>query len=116
MPQAAAERAQEVVSQQWGEGLVRSWSDWYEMPERIGAKIAKLIGAQADEVIVADSTTVNLYKLVLAALQARKGRTDVVTDDLNFPSDIYAISSALSGGEWGEGRGESQNELRSAHS
>jgi len=97
MPKQAAARAQQVVEEQWGEGLVRSWSDWYHMPERIGAKIAELIGAQPDEVIVADSTTVNLYKLVLSAAKGRPGRTEIVTDDLNFPSDVYAILSALQG-------------------
>lgn len=95
MPKAASERAKEVIDEQWGEGLVRSWAEWFELPEKIGAKIAKLIGAQPDEVIVADSTTVNLFKLVMAAMWARKGRTEVVTDDLNFPSDFYAIMGAL---------------------
>jgi len=89
-------RMREAVDRQWGERLIRAWGDgWFGAPQRIGSKIAELLGAAADEVIVADSTSVNLFKLVMAALQARPGRTRVVTDELNFPSDLYVLRGAL---------------------
>ena len=96
LPRRSVDRIRDLVDRQWGQGLVRAWSDgWFGAPQRLGAKIAQLLGAHADEVIVADSTSVNLFKLALAALRARPGRTKVVTDDLNFPSDIYVLQSAL---------------------
>lgn len=96
LPKAAAALSGELVERQWGERLIRSWNDsWFEMPQRVGAKIARLLGAAADEVVVADSTSVNLFKLTVAALQARPGRRRLVTDELNFPSDLYVLQSAL---------------------
>lgn len=96
LPKAAAEMAQEIVQQQWGSRLIRSWNEgWLTAPERVGAKIARLIGAQPDEVIVADSTSVNLFKLTIAALRHQQGRTRILTDDLNFPSDLYILQGAL---------------------
>jgi len=96
LPRAAAELSRELVERQWGEQLIRSWNEsWFDLPERIGTKIARVIGAGADEVIVADSTSVNLFKLTVAALQARPGRRHIVSDALNFPSDVYVLRSAL---------------------
>src|SRR5215831_10130324 len=64
LPRAAVPFAEELIQQQWGERLIRSWNEgWFTAPERVGAKIARLIGADTDEVIVADSTSVNLFKL-----------------------------------------------------
>ncbi|HET8845390.1 MAG TPA: aminotransferase class V-fold PLP-dependent enzyme, partial [Ktedonobacteraceae bacterium] len=84
------------ITRQWGTRLIRSWNEeWFTAPERVGAKIARLIGAHADEVIVADSTSVNLFKLVLAALRAQRGRLRILTDDLNFPSDLYILQGAI---------------------
>lgn len=94
MPKAAVERVK-VLADEWGSRLVRGWDDWIHLSERLGSKIAGIVGANPNEVLVSDSTTVNLFKLVWAAMMARPGRTKVVTDDLNFPSDIYAISSVL---------------------
>ena len=92
LPGDALELAADLVQRQWGERLIRSWNEgWWEAPQRIGAKIAGLIGAQPDEVIVADSTSVNLFKLVVAALRARPDRSRILTDDLNFPSDVYVL-------------------------
>jgi kynureninase len=92
MPVATAALMQDVVAYQWGDRLIRAWNEgWFTLPERLGGKIAQLIGAQADEVIVADSTSVNLYKLATAALRARSGRTRILTDDGNFPSDLYIL-------------------------
>lgn len=85
-----------LLDEQWGTRLIRSWNEgWFTAPERIGAKIAQLIGAQPDEVIVADSTSVNLFKLVVAALRHQQGRTRILTDDLNFPSDLYILQGAI---------------------
>lgn len=96
LPKAAEELARELVQQQWGTRLVRGWNEgWLDAPERVGAKIAQLIGAQPDEVIIADSTSVNLFKLVMAALRYQQGRTVVLTDDLNFPSDLYILQGVL---------------------
>ena len=101
LPRATAGRLATVVEEEWGERLVRGWGEgWFEAPQRIGGKLAGLLGATADEVVLADSTSVNLFKLALAALLARPERRVVVTDDLNFPSDLYVLESAarLAGG------------------
>jgi len=95
-PKASLALAGDLTRRQWGHRLIRGWNDgWFEAPERIGAKIAQLIGAHADEVIVADSTSVNLFKLAVAALRVQPGRLRVLTDDLNFPSDIYVLRGAI---------------------
>ncbi|RGP41622.1 Kynureninase [Altererythrobacter insulae] len=93
LPKAAAERIQQVVASEWGEGLIRSWNDadWINLPQRIGAKIAPLIGAKAHEVIVADSVSVNLFKLLSAALKMRPGRKVILSEPGNFPTDLYMI-------------------------
>jgi kynureninase len=96
MPRASSTLAADLVHRQWGNRLIRGWNEgWFDAPERIGAKIARLIGAGDDEVIVADSTSVNLFKLAVAALRYQAGRTRVLTDDLNFPSDLYVLQGAL---------------------
>jgi len=96
LPKATLALADDLTRRQWGDRLIRGWNDgWFAAPERIGAKIARLIGAHADEVIVADSTSVNLFKLAVAALRARPGRSRVLTDDLNFPSDVYVLRGAI---------------------
>jgi kynureninase len=88
--------ANELVQQEWGIRLIRSWNEgWFDAPERIGAKIAQLIGARPDEAIVADSTSINLFKLVVAALRAQPGRKRILTDNLNFPSDLYIMQGAI---------------------
>lgn len=96
LPKRTAALMHQVIDQQWGQRLIRAWGDgWFTAPQRIGAKVAQLIGAQSNEVLVTDSTSVNIFKLVIAALEARPGRTKVVTDDLNFPSDMYLLQGAL---------------------
>ena len=100
MPQAALALADDLVTRQWGDRLIRSWNEgWFDAPERVGAKIAGLLGAQPDEVIVADSTSVNFFKLLVAGLRCARQRdarrTHILTDDLNFPSDIYVIEEAI---------------------
>ena len=94
LPKATPEVLRRVVEQEWGEGLIRSWNDagWFDMAGRVGAKIAPLIGAAPDEVIACDSTSVNLFKLIAAALQMRPGRTVILSEPGNFPTDLYMIA------------------------
>lgn len=86
----------EVVEKQWGTELIESWNQhWYQKPAELGDKIAPIIGASAGEVIVSDSTSLNLYKLAHAALKLQKGKTTVVSDDLNFPTDLYILQGLI---------------------
>lgn len=91
LPAATPARMRSAVEQEWGAGLIRSWNDagWIDAPGRVAARIAPLIGAEADEVIAADSTSINLYKLLMAALAARPGRRVILTEPGNFPTDLY---------------------------
>ena len=92
LPRATRARIAEVVAEEWGAGLVRSWHHWIELPGQVGDLLGEhLIGAAPGQVAVCDSTTVNLYKLACAALDARPGRSVVVTDDDNFPTDRYVL-------------------------
>ncbi len=91
LPKATPGRVAEVVREEWGRGLIRSWNDagWMATPARVGDKIARLVGAPAGSVMVADSTSVNLFKLLGAALAARPGRRAIVSERRNFPTDLY---------------------------
>ncbi len=91
MPKATPLRIRAVIEQEWGEGLVRSWNTagWMAMPLRIGDKIGRLIGAPAGSVAVADSTSVNLFKLLAAALALRPERRVILSEQGNFPTDLY---------------------------
>lgn len=95
LPIATRERVREVLEDDWGEHLIRSWPDrWIELPSRIGDLIGQhLLGAGPGEVIVSDSTTVALYKAVSAALDARSGRRALVIERDNFPTDRYLVES-----------------------
>ncbi|HUR74004.1 MAG TPA: aminotransferase class V-fold PLP-dependent enzyme, partial [Sporichthya sp.] len=93
LPAATVTRLREVVEREWGAGLVRTWEQWIDLPARVGDLIGEhLVGAQPGEVLVSDSTTVNLYKLATAACDARPGRTVIVTDDDNFATDRYVLA------------------------
>ncbi|MEY4345059.1 MAG: kynureninase [Pseudomonadota bacterium] len=95
MPKAAPARAAEVVTQEWGQGLIRSWNTagWFNLPQRLGNQIAPLIGAGPDQVVVTDSTSINLFKVLSAALtiaqQDAPQRRVVVSERSNFPTDLY---------------------------
>jgi kynureninase len=96
LPRRTVERLQAVISGEWGQRLIRSWGEgWMDAPRRIGDKIARLVGASPGEVLVGDSTSVNLYKLVMAALQLREGRARIISDRLNFPSDLYILQGCI---------------------
>jgi kynureninase len=86
------ERVNRSVVDEWGQGLIRSWnSGWYEAPRRVGEKIARLLGAAPGQVLVSDTTSINLFKLAMTALALRPGRSRIVSDALNFPSDLYVL-------------------------
>ena len=92
LPAATVDHLDAVVRRQWGEGLVRSWSDWIGLGTRLGDRLAEhVLGARPGEVTIADSTSVNLYKLAAAALDARPGRTTLVLDTDDFPTDRYVL-------------------------
>lgn len=99
LPRAAAARVREVVDTEWGQGLVRSWNaaGWMDLPRRVGDRIAALIGAGPGEVIVADSTSVNLYKILTAAAAVAAadgpGRRRLVSERGNFPGDLYVAGA-----------------------
>jgi len=93
LPLATAERIAEVVRREWGTGLVRSWAHWVGLPGRVGDLLGShLLGAAPGQVLVCDSTTVNLYKLARAGVGARPRRSVIVTDDDNFPTDRYVLA------------------------
>jgi len=89
-------RVQKAVEEEWGGELIRGWNaGWYEAPSRVGEKIAQLVGAGPDQVVVSDSTSVNLFKLTMAALAMRPGQDGIVSDALNFPSDLYILQGCI---------------------
>lgn len=99
LPKATAERVQAVVTQEWGQGLIRSWNSagWIDLPRRVGDKIGRLVGARPGELVVADSTSVNLFKLLSAAVQMaladQPGRRVILSERSNFPTDLYIAES-----------------------
>lgn len=96
LPRRAAERVRTAVEIEWGCELIQSWNaNWYQAPARVGDKIAPLVGAEPGQVVVSDSTTANLFKLVMAALALRPGRERVVSDRFNFPSDLYVLQGCV---------------------
>jgi kynureninase len=101
LPKKTQQVIANVISEEWGVRLIRSWniSGWYEMPRRVGDKIAKLIGANEGEVVAADSTSVNTFKVLSAALQFQAKhapqRTKILSEELNFPTDLYIIEGTI---------------------
>lgn len=91
LPRATPARVARVVEYEWGGGLVTSWNrhGWMQTPQRVGDKIARLIGAQPGEVVVAESTSINLFKVLAVALKMRPGRRVIVSEAENFPTDLY---------------------------
>lgn len=105
LPIATHKRLAKMVQEEWGQGLISSWNacDWVNSPQRVGAKIARLLGAEADEVIVADSTSINVFKLLAGALAlpSAEGRNVILSERGNFPTDLY-MAQGLN--EWLGGR------------
>jgi kynureninase len=96
MPKAVAARLRHAVEHEWANGLIRSWNDagWYPAPRRTGAKLAPLIGAEPDEVVVADSTSVNLFKVLVAGARMRAQRRMILSERGDFPTDVYIAQGA----------------------
>jgi kynureninase len=92
LPKATSPHLLDVVERQWGEDLITSWNKhgWIDWPQRIAAKLAPIVGARPSELLVGDSTTVSLFKLLGAAIAARRGRRTILTQKRNFPTDLYA--------------------------
>ena len=94
-PSAALARAAHVVNEEWGDGLIRSWNTagWFGLPQRLGDKLAPLIGAGPGEVVVTDTTSINLFKVLAAALHVQAARDparrSIVSERDNFPTDLY---------------------------
>ncbi|MGL1833881.1 kynureninase [Rhodocyclaceae bacterium SMB388] len=97
-PVATGERLRHAIEHEWGQDLIRSWNsaDWINLPARVGDKIGRLIGARDGETVVADSTSVNLFKVLAAALALRPGRHRIVSQRDNFPTDLY-MAQGLAG-------------------
>ncbi|MCZ6854751.1 MAG: kynureninase, partial [Gammaproteobacteria bacterium] len=91
LPRAVEDCLSDTVTEQWGRDLIRSWNDhdWIGLASRLGEKIAPLIGAEPGQVIVADSVSVNLFKLLAAALTLRPGRRVILSSEDNVPTDLY---------------------------
>lgn len=91
-PRVALVALRQAAEEEWAHGLIRSWPTWLDLPRQVGDEIgAAFLGARPGEVLVTDTTTVNLYRLLVAALDARPGRSVLVTDDGNFPTDRYLV-------------------------
>lgn len=94
-PRTAAARAAQLVSEEWGDGLIRSWNTagWFGLPQRLGDKLAPLIGAGPGEVVITDTTSINLFKVLATALRVQAARDparrSIVSERSNFPSDLY---------------------------
>ena len=97
MPRAVPAHVRNVIEEQWGEDLITSWNrhGWADMPLRLGDKLALLLGAATGQVVVADSTSVNLFKVLSAALAVRGGRSVVLSERGNFPTDLYVAQGLV---------------------
>ncbi len=93
LPKAVKTRVAQVVSEQWGSHLIRSWNDhqWIDLPTQVGEKIAPIIGAEKGQVICCDSISINLFKLLSSALMLNTGRSKVLSTQDNFPTDLYMV-------------------------
>lgn len=93
LPLAAQQRVQQVVAQQWGTDLITSWNkhQWIDLPVKVGERIARLLGAAPGQTVCCDSISVNLFKLLAAALKMRAGRINIVSTNDNFPTDLYMV-------------------------
>jgi kynureninase len=114
-PKAALARAREVIAREWGVDLIRSWNTagWFDLPRRLGNQLARLVGAADDEVVVTDTTSTNLFKVMAAALRLQQeqapGRRVIVSERNNFPTDLYITQGLI---EFLQSFGGARYELR----
>ena len=96
LPRRTVDRMRRAVEEEWGRDLIRGWNaGWWDSPGRVGDKIGRLLGAGPGQVVVSDTTSVNLFKLVMVALEMTSGRDRIVSDVLNFPSDLYILQGCV---------------------
>jgi len=97
LPKKTITNLEKTIYEEWGEGLISSWNNanWINMPQTLGNKIAPLLGAKSGEVIVVDSTSVNLFKVLSSALMLNKSRKVIVSEASNFPSDLYILEGVI---------------------
>jgi len=96
LPKRTINYMKNVIEKEWGDRLIRIWNEgWLDTPTELGAKIAKLVGAQPDEILVTEGTSINLFKLATAALRVRPDRKKIVSDVFNFPSDLYILQGII---------------------
>jgi kynureninase len=96
LPKDTVAHLKDAVENKWGKTLIAGWNaGWFEMPTRLGKGIAQLIGAAEDEVVVCDTTSINLYKLAAAALKFQEGKKILVSDEFNFPTDLYIFQGVI---------------------
>ncbi len=101
LPRGAVATLGRAVEQEWGQGLIRSWgeADWFSLPERLGDRLGRLIGATPGQVVVCDGTSVNIYKALRAAMEMRPGRKVLVSELGSFPTDLYMLEGAMRGAD-----------------
>ncbi|HXQ08380.1 MAG TPA: kynureninase, partial [Bradyrhizobium sp.] len=97
MPRAAASVLTRTIEQEWGRDLIRSWNTagWFDMPVRLGDRVGTLIGAAPGQTLVCDTTSINLYKAIHAAIGLRPDRDVVIAEDESFPTDLYIVEGAM---------------------
>lgn len=96
LPKKTVEINKDLIENQWGERLIQSWNEnWLNLSGNIAKKLAQILGADESEILVGDSTSINLYKLAFAALNAQGNKTKIVTDSLNFPTDLYVFQGLI---------------------
>ena len=102
LPKHVPSRVQDAMTRQWGEDLIGSWNTnhWIDLPIRVGKQLSALIGANPDEVVACDSTSINVFKVLLAALKLRPERYVIVSDIDNFPTDLYTNCALLNVLSW----------------
>ena len=95
LPKAVRQRIRDVTENEWGQSLIAGWDKhgWVALPGKVGDKIARLIGAGHGEVVVTESTSINLFKAVTAALQVGPKRGTILTEEGNFPADLYVLDA-----------------------
>ena len=92
LPIAAGEELTNAIENQWGKNLIRSWNDhWLSLTQRIATQLGRLLNAKENEILIGDSTSVNLYKIVFSLMASEKYPNQLLTDELNFPTDNYIL-------------------------